>query len=73
MCKHPGFISGLCYMCGLKVDVEKYDSVALTYVHQVIYMHPLHVHIGMIFCSAECFRLTWCVEELHTFDLLMFF
>ncbi|KAF7154503.1 hypothetical protein RHSIM_Rhsim01G0035300 [Rhododendron simsii] len=34
VCKHPGFISGLCYMCGLKVDVEKYDSVALTYVHQ---------------------------------------
>ncbi|KAE9462583.1 hypothetical protein C3L33_05490, partial [Rhododendron williamsianum] len=42
VCKHPGFISGLCYMCGLKVDVEKYDSVALTYVHQVISLHPLH-------------------------------
>lgn len=44
MCKHPGFISGLCYMCGLKVDVEKYDSVALTYVHQVIsFIHYMYI------------------------------
>ncbi|KAL6973831.1 protein-serine,threonine phosphatase [Sarracenia purpurea var. burkii] len=39
MCEHPGFIRGLCMICGQKVDddvaVPKYDSaVALKYIHK---------------------------------------